>query len=225
MKKIFSKYHEKWAKEKINFFLSNIHLPHNSSILDLGGNNGTFMERFKNYFKDNYKIIIADIDERALLLASQKGYKTQYIDGGKDKFPFEDGSIDCIFCNSVIEHVTVPKDEVWETNNNFKERSLVTQKNFADEIRRCAKSYYVQTPHRHFPIEAHTWFPFIAFLPRFMQIKLIRLLNKYWFKKTRPDWNLLDEKQMKELFPDAKIIVNRKMGFKKEIIALKPFDQ
>ena len=72
MRKIFLKYHLKWAKEKINFFLSNVNLPNNSFILDLGGQSGAYMERFKNYFQKNYKIIIADLDEKALEEARQK---------------------------------------------------------------------------------------------------------------------------------------------------------
>ena len=223
MKKLFNKFHEKWAKEKINFFLSNINLPGNSTILDLGGHDGAYMERFKNYFGNSYNILIADINEKALKMATERGYKTRYLDGSKDAFPFREAEFDCIFCNSVIEHVTLPKDEIWAMHNDFERRSLVIQKKFADEIRRCSKSYYVQTPHRGFPIEAHTWFPFIGFFPRSLQIYSIKFLNKFWFKKTSPDWNLLDENQMKEFFPDAKIFVIKKAGFKKEIIALKHF--
>ena len=222
MKKFFKKKHEKWAKEKIELFLSNINLPHDSSLLDLGGNNGAYMERMKDKLND-FNILIADIDEDALNKAKQKGYETRYIDGSKDSFPFSEGELDCIFCNSVIEHVTIPKEQIWKTGNNFRKRSLATQKHFASEIRRCSKSYFVQTPHRHFPIEAHTWFPLINFMPRFIQIMAIKILNTFWFKRTTPDWNLLDEHQMKEFFPDAKIIVNRKMGMKKEIIAIKAF--
>ncbi len=225
MRKIFTEYHKKWAIEKIRFFLLHMHLPDNASVLDLGGGNGAYMERFKRYFSKNNRIIIADLNERALQQARNKGFETKGMDGGTNRFPFADKEFDCIFCNSVIEHVTVPKNEVWKTDNDFKKRSLLIQKKFADEIRRCAKSYYVQTPHRHFPVEAHTWFPMINFLPRNLQVRSVKFLNKFWFKKTRPDWNLLDEKQMKEFFPDAAIHVIRKLGFKKEIIAMRSFAQ
>lgn len=222
MKQLFLKYHEKWAKEKIKLFLANINLSNNCFLLDLGGQGGAYMNRFKKYFKSNYRIIIADIDERALEEAKQNGYETRFMDGGQ-RFPFNDSEFDCIFCNSVIEHVTIPKEEAWQMGNHFKERSMEIQKGFANEIRRCSKSYYVQTPHRHFPLEAHTWFPLISFFPRKLQILSIKVLNRFWFKKTTPDWNLLDEYQMKEFFPDAQIFVIKKLGFKKEIIAIKPF--
>ncbi|HRE49968.1 MAG TPA: class I SAM-dependent methyltransferase [Flavitalea sp.] len=223
MKKFFAKKHEQWAKQKIALFLSNINLSPNASLLDLGGRDGAYMERIKDKLSD-FKVLIADIDQVALSKAQQRGYETRYIDGSKEQFPFGDGEIDCIFCNSVIEHVTIPKEEVWQTGNNFRQRSLAIQRHFANEIRRCSKSYYVQTPHRHFPIEAHTWFPLIGYMPRVIQVGMIKILNKFWFKRTSPDWNLLDEKQMKEFFPDAKIFVIKKLGFKKEIIAIKPFE-
>ena len=226
MKKLFSIYHKMWAKEKINLFIENINLPINSSVLDLGGGNGSYMKQLTN-IQENFNILndilIADIDEKSLKKAREKGFKTKTIDGSKVNLPFKDSEFDCIFCNSVIEHVTISKNDVWKIKNDFKKRSLLIQKNFANEICRCSKSYYVQTPHRHFPVEAHTWFPFIGYLPRIMQVLFIKFLNKFWIKKTAPDWNLLDETQMKEFFPDAKIFVIKKMGFKKEIIAIKPY--
>lgn len=224
MKRLFAHHHEKWAREKIQLFISYINLKPKASLLDLGGRNGAYMERMKSFLA-NYKILIGDIDVEQLSEAGQKGYETRYIDGSRDFLPFNDQEFDCIFCNSVIEHVTIPKNEIWHFGNHFRQRSLVVQKRFDDEIRRCSKSYYVQTPHRNFPIEAHTWFPLISYMPRFMQIKAIKLLNKFWFKHTTPDWNLLDERQMHDFFPDAKIFVIKKMGFKKEIIAIKPHDE
>ena len=223
MKRLFAHHHEKWAKEKIQLFISNINLKPNDSVLDLGGQNGAYMERMKP-FLGGCEILIGDIDEKQLAEAERKGYETRYIDGSRDSLPFSDEEFDCIFCNSVIEHVTLPKNEIWHYGNHFRRRSLLVQRHFADEIRRCSKSYYVQTPHRHFPIEAHTWFPLISYMPRFIQIAAIKLLNTFWFKKTTPDWNLLDERQMQDFFPDAKIFVIKKMGFKKEIIAIKPHE-
>jgi cyclopropane fatty-acyl-phospholipid synthase-like methyltransferase len=221
LKKLFKKYHEKWAFERISIFKSSIKLAAGSSILDLGGYDGAFMDRFKLHSANQYKILIADLSIAGLNKAKDKGYEVRIIDASKDQFPFRDQEFDCIFCNSVIEHVTIPKDEIWQQNNNFKSRSFQIQKHFANEIIRCSKTYFVQTPHKMFPIEAHTWFPFISYFPRRLQINAIKILNKFWYKKTTPDWNLLDEFQMKELFPDAEIRIIKKFGFKKEIIAIK----
>ena len=223
LRKLFNNYHEKWAVKKFEFFLKKVEPGKGETILDLGGSNGSYMDRFTSSLK-NFKITIADIDEDALKEAREKGYNTIVLDGSGGKLPFKDKEIDCIFCNSVIEHITIPKDQLWSTRSsseNFAKDSFDKQTFFASEIIRCSKKYYVQTPHRSFPVESHTWFPFIGYLNRRNQVRLIAVLNKYWIKKTQPDWNLLTEKEMKMIFPDAEIFVFRKFGFKKEIIAIK----
>jgi hypothetical protein len=93
---------------------------------------------------------------------------------------------------------------------------------FAEEIRRIGKRYFVQTPYKYFPIETHTWLPaFILLLPRGILIRLIQFNNKWWIKKTIPDFNLMTRKMMKELFPDAEIIPEKLFGFTKSLIAIK----
>lgn len=223
LQKLFKKYHEKWAKEKFEFFLKNMNLSKDHTILDMGGGDGSYMDRFKSSLH-NYKVIIADIDENAMQTARNKGYYTAQIDAASNRLPYNDQEIDCVFCNSVIEHITIPKDQLWSERSyadDFSKDAFAIQEKFAGELRRVAKKYYVQTPHRAFPVEAHTWFPFVGYLGRKNQLWVIKQLNKFWVKKTAPDWNLLNEHEMQQLFPDAEIIVWKKYGFKKEIIAIK----
>jgi hypothetical protein len=126
--------------------------------------------------------------------------------------------------NSVIEHVTIPKEEIWsfKSTKDFKNLSLKRQVEFANEIRRIGKSYFVQTPNRYFIIESHTWLPgLIVFLPRSIQIKTIKIFNKFWVKKQPPDWNLLTFKDMQRLFPDAIIYKEKSFGLTKSLIAIK----
>lgn len=49
----------------------------------------------------------------------------------------------------------------------------------------------------------------------------ISLLNKFWIKKTKGDWNLLSKKELWELFPDAKIIKEKFLFMTKSLIAVK----
>lgn len=111
-----------------------------------------------------------------------------------DKLPFQNNSFDIVFRNSVIEHVTIPKDRIWRlySGNEFRRRSLVHQKEFADEIRRVGKGYWVQSPYKYFPVESHTWLPFIALFPRSILILMLKVTNRIWVKKTSPDWYLLN---------------------------------
>ena len=221
IKKIIVKKREKWANERFDFFIKEMDLNKDMKILDLGGGDGTYMDRFKTKLKD-YEITIADIDKVALRRAADKGYKTVEMDGS-NYFPFENKQFDCIFCNSVIEHVTINKDDCWneKSGQNFKRKSVEAQSIFASEILRCSKKYFVQTPHKYFPIEQHTWVPFMALLSRPCTIFLIKLLNKFWIKKTTPDWYLLTKNEIQKYFPGGHIYINRKFGFPKEIFAIR----
>ena len=142
----------------------------------------------------------------------------------KNILPFSDHEFNIVFCNSVIEHVTIPKEEIWsfKSTKDFKNLSLKRQVEFANEIRRIGKSYFVQTPNKYFIIESHTWLPgLIVFLPRSIQIKTIKFFNKFWVKTTTHDWNLLTFKDMKKLFPDAVIYKEKSFGLTKSLIAIK----
>ncbi|PPU68874.1 hypothetical protein XpiCFBP4643_07720 [Xanthomonas pisi] len=70
---------------------------------------------------------------------------------------YADNAFDIAHSNSVIEHV----GDAARTHA------------FADQIRRVAAQYYVQTPNYWFPIEPHYLAPGIQFLPRAWQADLL----------------------------------------------------
>ncbi|CEF49366.1 unnamed protein product [uncultured bacterium] len=72
--------------------------------------------------------------------------------------PFRDRSFDVCFSNSVIEHVGDAR----------------ARADFAWEVRRVAKRYWVQTPNRHFPLETHFVCLFLHWLPIRITRRLIR---------------------------------------------------
>ena len=84
------------------------------------------------------------------------------------------------------------------------------------------RGYFVQTPHRGFPIEAHTWLPFVGWLPHDATVRVVRVSDRYWVKHCGyVDWNLLGEADMRRLFPDAEIVVERVLGLPKSLVAYK----
>jgi SAM-dependent methyltransferase len=189
-------------------------------ILDVGGGTGAHISRLIPFIKNIY---IADIDENKLKKSAEKGFKTVVLDED-GTIPYEDNYFDIIFCSSVIEHVTVDKKDIEtiQTNKEFRKIAINRQKRFADEIRRVAKSYFVQTPYKYFPLESHSRLPFIlVLLPRKLQIKVIKFFRKVWFARTTPDWNLLTVKDMKFLFPGAIIVKERAFFFTKSLMAIK----
>jgi SAM-dependent methyltransferase len=137
--------------------------------------------------------------------------------------PFPDQFFDVVFCSSVIEHVTLPKNRVWKeySTARFRDESLKRQKEFAAEIERLGKQYFVQTPYRHFPIEAHSWLPFVAWLPRWLLLPVLRLAHFVWVTKPVPDWYLLDRRELRGLFGEAKIVDEKFFGLTKSIMAVK----
>ncbi len=220
--KIFKRYSQKFKQNRKDLFYKYLTVSPEDRVLDFGGYDGSWLA-FLIPSKGE-ELYVADIATQALETANKKyGFKTILLDES-GKIPFEDNYFDVIFCNSVIEHVTVDKDEIYKikTNREFKEKSFARQKFLADEIRRVSKKYFVQTPYRHFFIESHTWFPsFFIYLPRTFQIKLIQLLSKYWVKSSTPDVNLLTVKDMRRLFPEAEIIQEKSFFMTKSLIAIK----
>jgi hypothetical protein len=132
--------------------------------------------------------------------------------------PFKDASFDVVFSNSVIEHLGARAD----------------QRRFAQEIARVGRQYWVQTPNRHFPIELHMMLPLIHYLPKSWQRLIVNRFT-VWEKLVHPsesgrafylhhflnELNLLDGRDLSRLFPDARIISERVLGFSKSLIAVR----
>ena len=188
-------------------------------VVDLGGGSGEFMELFEAE-EIECELWVADISKDELERAQERGFRTLLLTESS-ALPFGDGEVDLIFCNSVIEHCTIPKASIWSVTDEeeFKCAALKAQAFFAGEIERVSKKYFVQTPSRSFPIESHTLFPFLGAVPRPYGIAAMKVLNRFWFKKTSPDWNLLDRSEMEALFPNGRVMERRWMGLSKEIIA------
>jgi SAM-dependent methyltransferase len=210
--------------KRSEIFREKFKLDENTKILDLGSENGENINSVLSGTSTGAEnVFIADIDEDAIKKGHQKfGFQPVLLDE-TGVLPFEKDFFDIVYCSSVIEHVTLPKENIWTalSEDDFQREAWVKQKKFAEEIRRVGRQFFVQTPARNFPLESHTWLPFFAFLPRSLQIKTMTATNKFWIKQALPDFNLLDAKQMKQLFPDAEIVFERKFGLIKSIMAIK----
>jgi Methyltransferase domain len=127
---------------------------------------------------------------------------------------FSNQSFDIVFSNSVIEHLG----------------TFDRQKAFASESLRVASRLWIQTPAKSFFIEPHLITPFIHFLPRSLQRKLMRNFT-VWGLLTRPtakqvddflaEIRLLSYHEMRELFPGCAIIRERFFGLTKSYISVK----
>jgi SAM-dependent methyltransferase len=213
------------ARERRSSWLTELfEIDKETKILDLGSENGDnirFVLGSTSFEPAN--VFLADIDREAIDAGAAKHGFTPVLLDESGKLPFSDGFFDVVFCSSVIEHVTVTKDEVWKIRDGrtFRDIAETSQRRFADEIRRVSKGYFVQTPARGFPIESHSWLPLAGQLPRFFLVPLLRLTNRFWIKLTIPDFYLLGPAEVAELFPDAELRYERFFGLVKSITAFR----
>ena len=128
--------------------------------------------------------------------------------------PFKDGAFDITYSNSVVEHLG----------------DFASQQAFARESARVGVRYYVQTPNKRFPVEPHLITPLIHYLPKTVQKRLLRNFT-IWGLVIRPtaqqcdnflrEVRLLDERELRQLFPEAEIWHERVLGLTKSLIAVK----
>jgi hypothetical protein len=104
------------------------------------------------------------------------------------------------------------------------------QQAFANEIRRVAEAYYVQTPNRRFFLEPHVLTPFFQFLPKRWQRAMVqRCTVRGLLDKLTPSEcdrltygvRLLDRDELECLFPDAELVAERFLGSVKSWIAIR----
>ncbi len=199
-----------FRKKRFIFFLSLINqLPRPLHILDIGGT-----ETYWNMmgFKD------PQVHITLLNLHPQKVSDTtrfSSITGNATNLTaFSDNSVDMVYSNSVIEHLF----------------TLEAQQMMANEIRRVAKSYFIQTPYRYFPIEPHWVFPFFQFMPRFIRIYLTRqfslghiprIQNYEEAAKQVDEVRLMTMKELKHIFPEASLYKESFAGFIKSVVMYK----
>lgn len=178
-----------------------------TSILDVGGT---------SY---NWKLIDKKFQVTLLNLSIPQDAETEmenfkFVQGNALDLAYSDSEFDICYSNSVIEHVS----------------TFENQTKFAREICRVGKRVWVQTPARSFFFEPHFLTPFIHFLPKNIQKKLLRNFT-IWGLITRPDsetiTKMLDEirllsyDEMKSLFPGCEIRKEKFLLFTKAYIAVK----
>jgi hypothetical protein len=139
----------------------------------------------------------------------------RWVCGDACRLPFGDLAFDVAVSNSVIEHVGG-----WES-----------QVQFAAEIRRVARRYFVQTPDPRFPVEPHLLTPFVHWLPRRWQPRLARRCTVWgWVARPGRDecerflrrLRLLSPVEMRRLFPESRLLAERVFGWPKSMIAAGP---
>lgn len=176
------------------------------NILDVGGTAYFWIDK---EFLKNYQVEITLLN----LEASETGYsQLKSVKGDATNLSeYNKGSFDLVFSNSVIEHLY----------------TFTNQKKMAQECMRVGKKFFIQTPNKHFPVEAHYALPFVQYLPNkfvftiLTKTKLSRLHQ--WRKEIAQQYldeiRLLSLDEMKMLFPNSTIYKEKFLGMTKSFVA------
>jgi hypothetical protein len=180
-----------------------------TQVLDIGGAPNTWLNESRDDAR--FTVTLVNLRYPDSRLADDRFIP---LSGDATDLPFADTSFDIAFSNSVIEHMTT-----WER-----------QQAFAREARRVAGKLWIQTPARSFPLEPHLLAPYFQYLPRGLQARLARHFT-LWGLLTKPsperveemlsDIRLLTYREMKQLFPDCRILRERILGLTKSYVAVR----
>jgi hypothetical protein len=141
---------------------------------------------------------------------------TSYVTGdARDMSMFGDAEFDICFSNSAIEHLGSYRDQF----------------RMAQEVRRVARGYYVQTPNLYFPLEPHFLVPGWQFIPSEWRARILCQRDLGWIKRVESldearvivkSIRLLGLRELRSLFPDAGILRERVGPLTKSLIAWRP---
>lgn len=201
----------KLRKKRFNIFIDFMNEGPNSKLLDVGGSQ-KYWDKIGFSQQDKHQITLLNINDTYLAKETKSNF-INHVGDARDMKEFKDKDFDIVFSNSVIEHV-----------GDFEE-----QKKMANEVIRVGKRYSIQTPSRYFPIEPHYMFPFFQFLPLTIKLFLHMHFDLGSVKK-QPDKQkalkcvksirLLSFKDVKTLFPNAKIRKEKILFFTKSYTAI-----
>lgn len=189
-------------KRRFGQFLKLCNVTRNSTILDVGGCDYTWSDY---PYRKNVTLLNLSFPDPG----NNTGSPVHIRGDALNMEMFGENRFDVVFSNSVIEHVGTVDE----------------QHQFALEIQRVGRSYWVQTPSRHFPIEPHFVFPFFQYLPMEVQ-KQIALRWRYsHYKEWKYDdrqildqlelLNLLNREELLSLFNGASLYEEKLFGITK----------
>ena len=122
-------------------------------------------------------------------------------------------SYDLVVSNSLLEHVG----------------GAARRLTLANRIRDISDRHWVQTPNRYFPLEPHWFFPLFQFMPfparvlitRGWPLSHRRSTDRHRAAQLVRDVELIGPAEMRRLFPDSAIWLERFVGLPKSIVAIR----
>jgi hypothetical protein len=209
MGRVKARFQRRFQPERVKLFYDTFDITEDTKVVDLGGT-AFFWQLAQAQGRPVPRVTILNI----LRVPGHLSPCSAAVIGDAKAAPFDDSSFDIAFSNSLIEHLF----------------DWGSQCAFADEVRRLAPNYFVQTPDKYFPVEPHFTTPFIHWLPKEVRRRMIRNYT-LWGVLTRPsqervddvveEIKLLSQPEMARLFPEAELKRETLMGLSKSIVAFR----
>jgi hypothetical protein len=173
------------------------------TVLDIGGTAG---------FWTHLRLAPADLTILNIVEAGGPGMRMIVGDACDPPAEVFDRAYDLVVCNSVIDQVG----------------GLERRKQLAAVIRGAAPRYWVQTANRGFPLDAYFMFPWFSRLPESTRALIVRhwpLTHMHTSDRAEALHRvrmveLQSRRDLADLFPGSRLIVERFWGLPKSLIAV-----
>jgi SAM-dependent methyltransferase len=152
-------------QRKWQIFLENLPVTPQAKVLDVGFSEGEYSP-VDNFIEKNYPYpeMLTALGVDAPCQFTQRYPKVRAVQYPGDRFPFEDQEFDICWSNAVLEHVGGQEKQVA----------------FLTEIKRVARTAFITTPNKWFPVELHTRAPLLHYLPKPVFDAYLRTIRKSW---------------------------------------------
>lgn len=183
------------------------------NVVDIGGTEA-YWNIVPGEYLDRHKVSITLVNLPGVETSADHGRFRFVAADGCDLAGMGDGSFHIAHSNSVVEHVGD-----WDH-----------MRQFAQEVRRVAPKYFVQTPDYRFPIEPHCMTPLFHWLPKRVRVWMVLHFQLgHWSKAATVDEavqtvdsaRLLTKAKFRALFDDAQILTERLFLLPKSLIAVR----